>query len=56
MHAWQWALVSMAPPSVMDLYMLTLNKSLHDKYRAKLKREAAKAAGNGHVAVKDKGQ
>ena len=56
MHAWQWAIVSMALPSIVDFYMLTLNKGLYDKYRAKVKREAAKAAGNGHVAAKDKGQ
>ena len=56
MHAWQWAIVSMALPAIVDFYMLTLNKGLHDKYRAKVKREAARAAGNGHVAGKDKGQ
>lgn len=49
-------MVSMALPSIIDFYMLTLNKGLYERYRAKVKREAAKAAGNGHVAAKDKGQ
>ncbi|KAK9822366.1 hypothetical protein WJX81_002026 [Elliptochloris bilobata] len=55
-HALQWAIVSSAPAAIVDFYMLTLNKGLRGKYYAKLKREAAKAAGNGHAGAKDKGQ
>ncbi len=55
-HALEWAVVSSVAPALVNKYILSLHHTLRDKYYAKVRREAAKADGNGSSAVKDKGQ